>query len=180
MPRPRPLQNQVLLIASLLLALGLAGCGWQLRGAPAFDGMETLTLDGGSRVLRHRLERELEAAGVLVHEQSPWRLGIQDESWQRRTIAVDDRGRAAEIALHLSLQWQLFDNDSGEPAAPQRRLHIERTYHYNPDSAVSSSDEEEMLREALYQDAVWQLMRQLEATASRLPAASGEKRESET
>lgn len=174
--RPAPLPVALL----ILLALGAAGCGWQLRGAPAFHAMDSLTLSGGSRVLEHRLERELEAAGVSVHGHSPWRLAVRDEDWQRRTIAVDDQGRTAEVALHLTLRWQLFDNDTDKAVAPLRRLSIERTYHYSPGSAVSSSDEEEMLREELYQDAVWQMLRQLEATAGRLPPTPGKNSEPET
>lgn len=170
--------NSRLLLVSLLIA-ALAGCGWQLRDAPAFTGLEALAITGGSKSLRLLLENELEDTNVRVHDQAPWRLVIDDEDWQRRTIAVDREGRAAEVALHLRLRWQLLRNDNDEPAAPQQRLAIERTYHYNPDSAVAASDEAELLREELYRDAVWQLMRQLEASVGRLPQTPGESVEPE-
>lgn len=167
-------------IPALCLALlMLAGCGWQLRGTPAFTGLDSLTLEGGSRVLRHHLTRELGAAEVPVHDHAPWRLVIEDERWQRRTIAVDNQGRAAEVAVNLELSWQLRHGDSDKAAAPRRSLRISRSFHYNPDSAVAASDEEELLRQSLYQDAVWQMLRQLEATASRLPAAEEQSGEPE-
>ena len=89
-------------ITTLLLTLLITACGWQLRGATSVPTMESLSLVGASTELKYSLEDELENQGVLVHNESPYQLIIDDEEWMRRTSAVDDQGRQAEIELRYT------------------------------------------------------------------------------
>lgn len=154
----------------LLLLIGLPGCGWQLRTAPDMSALPALAITGASHGLRHELTEALDNAGVRVDDgASDWTLAFSDESWTRRTVATDARGRAAERELRLDLQWQLEPADDDRTAGPRRELTLTRTFQYSPTDATTSSDEEELLRESMYRDAVWQILRQIEATASELP-----------
>lgn len=149
-------------ILMLMTMLGLiAGCGWQLRGATQTPDLESLTLRGGSAELRFALEDRLQDMGITVHQHSPYRLVIEDEHWQRRTGAVDSRGRQAEIELRYHLRWYLADRDSQEPISVTHRMMSMRTFAYSPDSATSSADEELLLRQDLYDDMIDRMLSQL-------------------
>lgn len=158
--------------ALLLLLLGLQACGWQLRTAPDVSALPALAIAGASKELRQELTRALDNAGVRVGASSDWTLAFSNETWDRRTVATDARGRAAERELRLELAWRLKPAGGEEGAGPERELSLTRTFQYSPTDATTSSDEEQLLRASMYRDAAWQILRQIEATASGL--ASGE------
>lgn len=158
----------------LLILIGLHGCGWQLRTAPEVSALTALTISGAGHDLRHELTEALDNAGVQVDEASDWTLAFSNERWTKRTVATDARGRAAERELRLELQWQLKPANEDQTAGPRRELTLTRTFQYSPTDATTSSDEEDLLRESMYRDAAWQILRQIEATASRLPLNQGE------
>ncbi|GEM_PF-1496133 len=152
----------------LLVLIALPGCGWQLRTAPDMGALPVLALSGAGHDLRHELTEALDNAGVRVEATSDWTLAFSRESWTKRTVATDTRGRAAERELRLNLEWRLEPGGDQRPG-PRRELTLTRTFQYSPTDATTSSDEEDLLRESMYRDAVWQILRQIEATASQLP-----------
>ncbi|WP_111655899.1 LPS assembly lipoprotein LptE [Isoalcanivorax indicus] len=154
----------LLVIAATLL---LAACGWQLRGTPQYLALESLTLDGPSYELRRRLELALEESGVAVHGDSERRLAILNERWDRRTVAVDAQGRAAEIELRYGFNWQLRSRN-GETRTPSRRINLVRNFNFDAANATAASDEERATRQEMFEDATWQLLRQLDAVSGQL------------
>ncbi|EKF75768.1 rare lipoprotein B [Alcanivorax hongdengensis A-11-3] len=147
----------------LLLTVWLSACGWQLRGATQTPSLDTVTLKGASAQLRYPLEDKLEDEGVLVHNESPYILVIEDEDWSRRTAAVDDQGRQAEIELRYQIVWHLESRDSGALLTAPKRLMALRSFAWYPDNATASSDEEQLVREDLYDDIIVRLINQLAA-----------------
>jgi LPS-assembly lipoprotein len=158
----------ILLLSGMAL---LQACGWQLRQAPEMDNLPDLTISGASNTLRHELTEHLAGAGVRVGPDSPWTLIFTEEDWTRRTVATDARGRAAERELRLNLAWQLRPANKELAPTPVSQLTLTRTFRYSPSDATTTSDEQDLLRDSIYQDAVWQILRQLEATAPQLPQA---------
>lgn len=151
----------------LLAALLLSACsGWQLRGQTSVPNLESVTVDGASARLRYTLEDRLEPAGVQVHGQAPYIIKVLDERWDRRTAAVDDRGRAAERELRYEITWQLVDRDTGAMLNPPRRIAAMRSFAYSPDNVTATSDEEDLVRTDLFEDVGYRLINQL-ANASR-------------
>lgn len=153
-------------ITTLLLTLLLSACGWQLRGTTSVPTMESLTLSGASTELKYSLEDELENQGVLVHNESPYELIIDDEEWMRRTSAVDDQGRQAEIELRYTLYWHLRDVKTGALLTTPKRLMALRSLPWYPENAIASSDEEQLVRDDLYEDMTFRLINQI-AVASK-------------
>jgi LPS-assembly lipoprotein len=153
----------------LTLVLLLQACGWQLRTAPEMSALSTLAISGAGNDLRHELTEALDSATVRVDETSDWTLAFSHERWTKRTVATDTRGRAAERELRLELEWRLEPASGDAGAGPRRELTLTRTFQYSPTDATTSSDEEELLRVSMYRDAAWQILRQIEATASQLP-----------
>ncbi|MCG8391445.1 MAG: LPS assembly lipoprotein LptE [Pseudomonadales bacterium] len=148
-------------ILPLLLALLLTACGWQLRGTTSVPSMETLTIAGASTELRYTLEDELENQGVLVHGESPYILVIDDEDWMRRTSAVDAQGRQAEIELRYTLLWHIKDRKTGALLTTPNRMMTLRTLPWYPEDATASSDEEQLVRDDLYEDMSYRLINQI-------------------
>ena len=158
------------LIAIIAVALLLSACGWQLRSAPQYLALESVSLDGGSYDLRRRVSIALEESGVLVHNDSQRRLLITDETWDRRTVAVDAQGRAAEIELRYGFNWQLRELDGAAdiPHTPRRRINLIRNFNFDAANATAASDEERFTRQDMFEDATLQLLRQLDAASRHL------------
>ena len=152
-------------ITTLLLTLLLTACGWQLRGTTSTPSMETLTVSGASTELRYTLEDELEDQGVLVHNQAPYILVIDDEDWMRRTSAVDAQGRQAEIELRYTLRWHIKDRKSGALLTTPTRMMTLRNLPWYPENATASSDEEQLVRDDLFLDMAYRLINQIAAAS---------------
>lgn len=148
-------------------ALLLSACtGWQLRGQTSTPDLESITLDGASARLRYALEDELAPSGVQIHGHSRNVVMILEERWDSRTAAVDERGRAAERELRYEITWQLVDRDTQAMLNPPRRIAALRSFAYSPDNVTATSDEEELVRDDLYEDVTYRLINQL-ANAAR-------------
>ncbi|MCH8544599.1 MAG: hypothetical protein LAT61_13610 [Alcanivorax sp.] len=177
------------LIIVMAVALLLSACGWQLRSAPQYLALESVSLDGGSHDLRRRVSMALEDSGVLVHNDSLRRLQISDETWDRRTVAVDAQGRAAEIELRYGFNWQLREfngagangsasssrssrsatgSSEGATLTPRRRINLIRNFNFDAANATAASDEERFTRQDMFEDATLQLLRQLDAASRQL------------
>ncbi|ASK33101.1 hypothetical protein CEK62_21435 (plasmid) [Alcanivorax sp. N3-2A] len=151
----------------LALSLVLAACsGWQLRGDTQNPRFESVTLVGASARLRYNVERGLAPSGTLVHSQSPYIVNIIDERWNRRTAAVDERGRAAERELTYEIIWQLIDRKTNAVLNPPRHIMAIRSFAYSPDNVTATSDEEYLVEEDLFDDITYRLINQI-ADASR-------------
>lgn len=162
----RHARTVLLLTAAALL---LAACsGWQLRGQTSTPELESITLDGASARLRYTLEDELEPSGVLIHGESQNIVMILDERWDSRTAAVDARGRAAERELRYEITWQLVDRDTEAMLNPPRRISALRSFAYSPDNVTATSDEEELVRDDLYEDVAYRLINQLANAARKI------------
>ena len=168
------------LMAVMAVTLLLSACGWQLRSAPQYLALESVSLDGGSYDLRRRASIALEESGVLVHNDSPRRIQITDETWDRRTVAVDAQGRAAEIELRYGFNWQLreFNGAVSTGSAtgsatdmartPRRRIKLIRNFNFDAANATAASDEERFTRQDMFDDATLQLLRQLDAASRQM------------
>jgi len=98
-------------LAALLLALSLAGCGWQLRGAGGgFEGT-VLRIEGDVEQRIQRLaEAELLDLGGAVAgsaERADGVLVITEASSRRRTVSVDARGRSQEEEVIVRIGFRV-------------------------------------------------------------------------
>lgn len=148
---------------TLLLALVLASCGWQLRGPVNFDNLSELTLAGASNDMHFPLTNALRDSGILVTDDADITLRIIQTRWDKRTVAVDSLGRIAAVELGYTLKWQL-ERDK-KPLIFPRTLLLTSNVNQDPVNATAASDELELMKDAMRQDAIWQLMRQLQSVS---------------
>ena len=105
---------------------------------------------------------------MLIHGQSQNIVMILDERRDSRTAAVDARGRAAERELRYEITWQLVDRDTEAMLNPPRRISALRSFAYSPDNVTATSDEEELVRDDLYEDVAYRLINQLANAARKI------------
>lgn len=145
----------------LLALLALAGCGWHLRGPVALDNLPAITLTGGSNALRYQLMNQLMDSGILVSDVAPLTLRLVNEEWSQRTAVVNSAGRVVALELSYQLVWQL--ERDGKTLAPVQRIHLISNVNQDPVNATAASDELDLGKQAMRQDAIWQLQRQLQS-----------------
>jgi len=161
----------------VLIMLGvLTACGWQLRGSPLLFDLGSVEVRGGSFDIHDLLVQALESSKVDVHPKGDFILRLSEERFDRRTVAVDAQGRAAETELDYRIRWVLLESN-GTPLTETGSVNLTRTVHVDPTNATASSDEESAIKNSMYQDAAWQILRQLNAASAYLFTSESENHE---
>lgn len=146
----------------LALALVVAGCGWQLRGA-AGGGFEDVpvAIEGsvGNRVVDQVAEslRDLGGETVSSAAQARFVLQIDEADSRRRTVATDSRGFATEYELTYRIAFRLVPGGLAEPGqleGARQTVQTSGAYPVNPDDLQAVEAEEEALRADLQADAI--------------------------
>ncbi|WP_417583478.1 LPS assembly lipoprotein LptE [Nitrincola sp.] len=153
-------QVQVLLLALLLLLL--SGCGFKLRGLydiPESLKQVTLLSDSNDSRLENILKQALEANGVEITGQAPYRIELMEQRFDRRTLSLDSSARASEYELRGEVTFRVTNQD-GEELLPARSLISERSYNVDSSNITASDSQEPVLRQQMHQDLAQQIMRQ--------------------
>lgn len=169
-PILQPFQLLALLLA---LSLNLSGCGFQLRQPvelPAQDlplwvsGLET------DSELYQALRRQLGEALRPIEDQPGGRtekpsggsrLNFSVHQRNRRVVAVDQRGKAAEYELTESVRFQL--HPGGAEPEPGQQVSVSRSYRHNSAQVIGNQTEESELRAEMAQDLAVQILNRLRA-----------------
>lgn len=163
------MRRRSLLQAALPGAMALSGCGFALRGAPAF-AFERLALVGFAprSPLQAALERQLQRGSVRVTEvaQAQVVLELQRERASKTAVASTAAGQVREWQLLLELEYRL-STGAGELLLPTTALRLTRDLSTTESQALAKEQEEAGLRRAMEQEAVALLMRRLAAVKPR-------------
>lgn len=153
-----------LTVGLLAGAIFLQGCGWQLRGnQPLAQELQTLYLQTANDKsdFARSLKRSLKSMDVELVEgttSAPYSLVVSNINRDTRTISTTSGGKVAEYALTSSLTFSVKDQQ-GEELIPPTLLSVEKTYLYNSANAISSYEEEALLRREMERDLIQQLIR---------------------
>ena len=151
---------------AVALALLVAACGWQLRGAGGggFDGVPVAIEGGIDNRFRDRLvERLRDLDAVVVADSSEARvvIDVMAVSSRRRTVATGTDGFASEYELDYRIRFGL---KAGGQAGPDQQTIAGQTVGSSaslaasPDSLQGRDAEEESLRRELRDDALQRLL----------------------
>jgi LPS-assembly lipoprotein len=147
------IKKSVILITALLIS----ACGYHLRGAldlPA--GMNNVYLEGGSAQLRDQFKRAMEISSVPL-ASSPETAGIIvkifDEDSQRRVLSLGSGGTANDFELSYRFDYELVDAKNKVLSARQP-IEIKREYYNNQVAVIAKDNEEAVIRNEMYQQAV--------------------------
>ncbi len=171
------------LLFSIVLAAGLAGCGFHPRNAlmlPADVPAVQVTSNVPYSELSKLLERNLRATGAQIIAASARnddptqlelatdaaRLQVLSERWGDLPIAIDGQGRAQEYRLRYAAIF-VFRRADGSELVPQQVIELSRDYIAPASDSRGKASERELLARELRRDMSAAILRRSDA-ASRL------------
>ncbi|AGY92570.1 hypothetical protein SPICUR_08070 [Spiribacter curvatus] len=148
------------------LALLVAACGWQLRGAGGggFEGVPVAiegTFDNRFRARLAERLRDLDAVVVTDPTDAQVVIDVMSVSSRRRTVTTDADGFASEYELRYRIRFGL---EAGGQAGPEQATIARQSVRTSASFAAESSNlqgrdaEEESLRRDLQEDALQLLL----------------------
>ena len=159
---------------TLLLALLLAGCGFQLRGSFSlpFDTLHIAQPE--SSELRAAIKRNIVASTqtrvVATAAVAQATLIVLADQSQKKIMSLNSAGRVREYQLERTFVFTVA-NARGQEFVPQSTIRITREMTFDDAAVLSKQAEETLLWRDIQNDMVQQLMRRL-AAAKLKPADS--------
>ena len=153
-------------LVALLLAVAVAGCGFQLRGAQsAALPYQTLHIAlPETAEVRIWLERYIRASGntTLVDDAKEAEAIFQQLTDQRQKtiLSVNAQGRIREHRLQLTYRFRVVDA-KGEEIVPPNELSLSRDLTYDDSNVLAKDQEERLLWRDMTSELVSQIMRRL-------------------
>jgi LPS-assembly lipoprotein len=141
----------------LIMALLISACGYHLRGALELPkGMKSVYLDGGSPQLSEQFKRAMNLSSVQL-SNSPENAGIIvkifDEDSRRRVLSLNSGGIANDFELSYRFEYELVDSKNKVLMARQP-IEIKREYYNDQFAIIAKGNEEAVIRNEMYQQAV--------------------------
>ena len=141
----------------LSMALLLSACGYHLRGAlelPA--GLKNVYLAGGSGELQELFNSAMKTSSVGI-ASSPETAGIIvrifNEDNQRRVLSLSSTGTANDFELEYRFDYELVDSKN-KVLMPRQSVEIKREYYNDQVAVIAKGNEETVIRNEMYQQAV--------------------------
>ncbi len=153
-------------MALCLLAL-LAGCGFQLQGAFAPPGeMERTYIATEDRhsLFYRKLRTAMKEAGVEVVDDPPGAtatLYITYDETDQRVLSVSARNVPTEYEVYYTVEYSIGAGQTN--LLETQTLTLTRDYTYDPTLVLGKAREQELLREAIVDDLVRIVLKQISA-----------------
>lgn len=141
----------------LLCVMVLVSCGYHLRGHVDIpEGLKAVYLQGGSMDLRDSFNKSLKVIdGKLVEQigDSTLVIEIVHENMDSRVLSLNTSGRITELELVYTVHYRLLDN-AGMLLKDKQEIEVSRDYYNDQGEVLAKSNEDQVIREELYQQAV--------------------------
>ncbi len=156
-----------------LLAAGaaatLAGCGFQLRGAPELAFSSLYVSVAESSTLGNELKRNLGSLGSVQLITDPAQqataqviLDILLDQREKTVVGVNASGQVREFQLRVRLRYRLR-TPQGRELIPSTELLLQRDISFNESAVLAKEAEEGLMYRDMQSDIVQQLIRRLAA-----------------
>ena len=160
-------------LAALLVALALAGCGFQLRGTANLP-FETIVIPGAGGGIALDLKRNIQSgtnARVIDDVKSTQAvLQFLEEVRSKEILALTATGRVREYRLIYRVGFRVHDGKGGE-FVPANTIRLTRDVTFNDSDILAKEAEEGLLFRDMQFDMVQQVMRVLAAAQPPKPPA---------
>ena len=152
-------------VLGLALAVGLAGCGFHLRGDVAYD-FSTLYVTGPpASPIVVELKRTLENSGQARLAAAPADaqaiLEITNVVDDKGVLSLSGGGRVREYLLTKRVSFYVHDT-GGRDWLPAGEVNIRRSYTFNESEVLAREVQEQRLLRDMQTDAVQQIVRRLQ------------------
>lgn len=154
-----------LLFTALIATLLITGCGWHLRGIQALpEDLRSLYIGAedahGDLVTdMKKMVSSYDISLAANSKEADYSLIIFNERNERRTISVGNDALASEYELTLSADYRI--ERGSELVVPATTATISRSFDHDPNDALSSNEEERLLREEMRIGLIQQIFRSL-------------------
>lgn len=170
-------------LATMLLPLALAACGFHLRNALALPSdlgpLRVVTSDPYSQLGESLSEALLRAGatpapaatsttlpdGTAAPADNVATLQVRSERWGTTPLSVDQRGRAQEYTLRYAVVFRLTRAD-GTELVPLQVVELSRDYISTPTNSSGTEGEREILSREMRRDMVASILRRIDAAAN--------------
>lgn len=150
-------------------ALGMAGCGFQLRKAPNFAFKTLFSPFAEGSTLGTELKRSLESNGnvrvisdVRQIDQANVILDVLSDRREKTVVGMNASGQVREFQLRLRFSFKLRTPGGKELIGPTEILQ-QRDISFNESAVLAKETEEGLLYREMQSDIVQQIMRRLAA-----------------
>ena len=150
-------------------ALGVAGCGFQLRKAPNFAFKTLFSPIAESSTLGTELKRSLESNGnvrvisdVRQIDQADAILDVLIDQREKIVVGLNASGQVREFQLRIRFSFKLRTPGGKELIGPTEILQ-QRDISFNESAVLAKETEEGLLYREMQSDIVQQIMRRLAA-----------------
>ncbi len=151
--RSAPFSALPAVIAAIVMTT-IAGCGFQLRGAPpvsaALQPLKVECARGVPELLCESVRDQLELGDVKLTEagDAAYVMKLSDFQQDRRASAITVQAAAAEYTLRNSVSLELISTDQ-VPIIGDTRLTSSESYRYDETNVLAKQREEEELQTQL-------------------------------
>lgn len=162
-----------LLLLLTMVTIGLSACGFQLRGqgAELSNTKVWLISQDMNADFERRLKQRLAYQGAqLVDEPelSELQLAIVNYGVERRTVARDSLGRAAELEMIFTLEYQMLTPAMVSEQQPEtQRMTSRREFAYERNLESGQEREQQRLIADMQEEVIGRLLLQIAGTVSR-------------
>lgn len=154
-------------LLAAVLAIPLAGCGYQLRGSLPESQLpfESVYLDTASgtpleRDLRTALRAQRTARLVDDPKAAAISLRVLDDKRERKVLTLNAQGQVREFSLTYRIRYEVADRDNRKLLQPAE-IALQAILSYSESQVLAKEQEEKLIFDDLRRDAVSQIMRQL-------------------
>ena len=151
------------LILAVIATLMISSCGFHLRGQlPISESANVIFVDAEPGVFRTELIERLQINGATVVdavEAAKITLKINDVFAERETSTLDQRGKVNSFTVYYIVRYVVKDKDGEQ--LQNNRLQESRQYTFDPTQVLQQEREEEELIEAMREEILVRLVRQL-------------------
>ena len=168
-----PIVKPAALAFSLLLALLLSACGFQLRGSAAlpFDTLYMPNTTGGIALdLKRNIQSGTRTTVVDDPKTAEAVLDFTQEIREKIILSLAATGRVREYQLRYRVGFRVHDGKGGD-FLPVNTVQLTRDISFNDSDVLAKETEEQLLYRDMQFDMVQQVMQRIARSQPPKPAA---------
>lgn len=146
--------TKIPLILSFLL---LTACGYHLRGDIELpQGLESIYLESASGMLQQEMKNAFKSSTVKVTDSAANAgviIKVAGENMATQVMSLNTAGRANQFQLIYQLTFSIYE-PSGKLLLADQKVNVKRQYFNDQTAVLGKSNEENMIRTEMYQQAV--------------------------
>ncbi len=135
----------------------LSACGYHLRGSQYETGqVKKIALLNASGPLHRQMQLTLRSTGGQLLDKADNAevvVYVNHEKMDRRVLSISSVGKANEFELIYRLNYSMLDTQ-GKPLLESAEMEIYRDYFNDQEDILAKNNEELIIREEMYRQAI--------------------------